>query len=135
MKNKISLLGMLALALAFGLVFSGCAMLGNAITGTKEVETETSTKLKSAANDLILAKGDGIVPQSFKAAFEQKFPGLKILSSMEGMGSLDTTIDFTYQDKKYRMGFTGKLPADVTTHWTHITSATSCKELQKKAVE
>jgi hypothetical protein len=138
MKNKISLVGMLSMTLALGLVFSGCTSMFDALGGQKEVETETSKKLKSTANDLIIARANGMEPNVFKAAFEQKLPGLKMPSSIHFGGGAGNTVDFTYQNKKYRIRFTGR-NADAASNpqgqWTHLTSATSCVELQQKAAE
>jgi hypothetical protein len=134
MKNKFSVLGMLAIVL----LFNGCNTVSNLILGEKEVETETSKLLFDGATDLILAKEDGIAPDVFKASFTKKFTGLEINSS-GSLSSMSTTITCTYQDKKFRMQFTGRdkdgLSSAAGGTWTYITSVVSCKELQKKEAQ
>ena len=125
---KRKLLGITGIWLAIGFLLSGCQTLSSLILGEKAVETETSKLLLDAANDLILEKDDGIVPSTFKVAFERKFPGVT-LPSMSAMGPRyqGSQITFSYEEKKYRMNFTGVAPSP----WSHITSAISCFELQK----
>jgi hypothetical protein len=129
-KSKVFVVGMVALV--FGLMFGGCAFLSNIISGVSEVETETSKSLMDGANDLILARDDGIVPATFKVAFERQFSGSKIDKSMSAMGPnyQGAYVDISYQDKNYRLTFTGNGPSGQP--WSHITSATQCVELQKK---
>jgi uncharacterized protein YceK len=128
MKRKLfTIAGVLAaLMLVFVFSLSGCTSL---ISGTTAAETEDAKKLKDAANDVILAKDDGIAPAAFKATFERQFSGVT-LPAMTAMGPnyQGTTVSFSYQDKNYRLYFTGRGGPP----WTHLTSAAKCVELQAK---
>jgi hypothetical protein len=144
MKRKLfGIAGVLAIVL--GIVLGGCGTL-DLIKFSRPVETETETSkmLLDAANDVILAKDDGIAPAAFQVAFERRIQGVKITGSggRNGNGSAENlnpnypSVWISYKDKQYRMTFTGRGAAAKTSSglytdtWTYITSAKKCVEIE-----
>lgn len=67
-------------------------------------ETKQSKIFLDGANEILLAKGEGMLPAQFKLAFEKKFPGVK------GFTTASTRLDittFTYNQRNYWMKYTG----------------------------
>jgi hypothetical protein len=124
MKNKIAVLGMLAIMLALGLVLGGCISLESLGFGTFEnVETETSQEILKAALDLVLSRENGIIASLFDTALAQQFPGAKVTTNGP---ATQTLVD--YQDKRYRLELTSE-DRDIN---YYILSIKKCYEIRAK---
>jgi hypothetical protein len=130
MKNKISVLVMLVIALTFALGFSGCGTL----TGQEyyEVENETSKAIFKAASSLALGKNDGINCDAFIASMKNQFPDLNLVSDAGGNPIGTPWITFGYHNKMYQVKFTQRITEESRglgkSKIYFITSIISCKE-------
>jgi hypothetical protein len=111
MANKKIYNGLLVMVL-LAVITSGlvsCAALNSLNTSTKqavaEKETETSKALLSGANEILVARENGMLRDQFKAALILKFPGLAFDDTVS-FASLTNpgVVTFVYEERQYRLG-------------------------------
>jgi hypothetical protein len=122
------------MAAIFSISLAGCGTLMNLVLGVEKVETETSKQLLSAANDILLARDNGLTAAQFTAAFEKQFPGLAVSKSPFSHNGVMKTAgtSFKYQEKNYEMEFSGTFTGDSGLTLERLTTATACWERAKK---
>ena len=136
-KKLMGKLPLAAVVVGLALSSMGCETLKNLfVVGGKE--TEQSKVLLDGANDIVLAKDDGMIPSAFRVAFERKFSGVKFTTFPMDTGnvaySAGMSVLFTYKERKYAMWYS-VVSTEVSSRtklFAHkFTSATGCRDTTK----
>jgi hypothetical protein len=119
-------------ALIIVLALGGCLTFIDLMANETE-KTETSQMLMEAANEMLLARDNGLIPDQFKPAFEKQVPGSVVVQFTPDMNPFSGDISaykaaITYQEKSYEM----ELSCTKVSDSTRITTAKSCVEKRKK---
>ncbi|MDR2601537.1 MAG: hypothetical protein LBC53_03675 [Spirochaetaceae bacterium] len=116
------------LAAALALACAGCASVQSALGAMFYAgkETEASRMLLDGANDIILAKEDGVRLDAFRAAFERKFSVSAYSHNVINLSNASAA--FTYKGAKYKLSLRG-IPNSAGTGFDKITSASGCKDV------
>ncbi|GMO44352.1 MAG: hypothetical protein Pg6C_06240 [Treponemataceae bacterium] len=122
-------MGMLTVMLTFVMSSTGCASVMDMLLGPITEETEMSKAFYNAATGLVLEKEDGINADTFRAAFERKFPGLKAAR----WGQDNKELNFTYQGNSYVMKFSAIVQTRGNSYVTYLTGVTACQQLKSRS--